>query len=144
MNIIRHCCRKRNAFSLIETMIALILFSIALLALAQIPALYSKLMSMSVEKENATLHAIHALDYIETLDYDSEIPDLGGSITLDELETSLDMPAGYDITSIDVNPTTANASSRTVTVNITKTDGMGKEDVTLTRVVSPFADKTAE
>lgn len=129
--------KKRHGFSLVETIVALLIFTIALLALAQIPALYSKLMSMSVEKENATLHAIHALDYIETLDYDN---DIDASLNTSDLADSLDLPSDYNISNFDVQ---TDSSSKTVSITISKTGGIGKEDVTLTRVVSPFADKTA-
>lgn len=127
---------KQKGFSLVETLIALIILTIALLALVQIPALYSKLMSLSVEKENATLYAIHALDLAETVDYD----DLKNALESD-LNVSLDLPLDYSVVlSVDESL----SSSKTVQVTIEYPSGIGRKDVSLTRVVSPFADKTAE
>ena len=136
--------RQEQGFTLVEILISLLLFSIAILALVQIPVFYSKLMSMSVEKENTTLVAIHALDYIESLGYDDTIPGLDeNSSNIDALESSIDVPEGYEITSLTVDPTTSGASSRTIAITVSKTGGLGKETVTLERVVSPFASATS-
>ncbi len=132
--------RTSLGFSLVETIIALIIFLIALLALVQIPALYSKLMSLSVEKENATLHAIHVLDHIETMEYET----IRESIDLTDFATSLDIPVEYTISSLIVDPDEQNPSSKTITITISSASGLARKDVSLTRVVSPFADKTAE
>lgn len=133
---------KQKGFSLVETIISLLVFSIALLALVQVPALYSKLMSMSVEKENATLHAIHALDTLETIDYE----DLDDTSSLENsLIASIDLnTSAYSLVLSIVPANDDTASSKTLTVQVSKVSGIGKEDVTLTRVVSPFADKTVE
>ncbi len=131
--------KKNNGFSLVETLIALIILTIALLALVQIPALYSKLMSVSVEKENATLYAIHALDLVETVDYEDGYDNV--SNLQDDLNASLDLPLDYfAVLSVDQS----SSSSKTVQVTIEYPSGIGRKDVSLTRVVSPFADKTAE
>jgi len=130
--------RPKQGFTLVEILISLLLFAIAILALVQIPLFYSKLMSMSVEKENSTLVAIHALDYIETLDYEGIIPSLASEI--DTLETSIDIPQGYEIVSLQVDPTTPGASSRTISITVTKTGGLEKQSVTLQRAVSPYAE----
>jgi hypothetical protein len=91
---------------------------------------------MSVEKENATLYAIEALDLIETLDYDTEI-----TSTMTSSDIGFEhLPPGYDVSAV----VSDDSSSKTVTVTVSINSGVGKKDVSLTRVVSPFADKTAE
>jgi len=131
--------RRSTGFTLVEVLISLIVFAIALLALAQIPAVYTRLMSLSVEKENSTLIAINALDYIETLEYSSIVD----TIDTATLGTSIDIPDGYTISDIATSTNDPAAPSKMVTVTISRTGGVGKEDVTLTRVVSPFASNTS-
>ena len=132
--------KKNHGFSLVETLIALIILTIALLALVQIPALYSKLMSLSVEKENATLYAIHALDLVETVDYSSFDGSTNVADLQSDLNVSLDLPSDYSaVLSVDYS-----VNSSTIQVTIEYPSGIGRKDVSLTRVVSPFADKTAE
>ena len=80
-----------------------------------IPAVYNRLMSLSIEKENATFVAINALDYIETLDFDT-IGTLHGKPG--DLESSMDIPSAYSISSVDVTPDNAGVPSRTVTITI--------------------------
>jgi len=130
--------KKRKGLTLVEILISLVLLAVALLSLIQIPALYNKLMSMSIEKENATLYASQALDIIETVNYTVIRNNLS-----DTLETSLDLPQGYEA-SLVVTPDTASPDQKSVEVTISVPKGMGKQDVSLTRVVSPFAHSTAE
>ena len=127
--------RKRQGLTLVEILISLVLLAVALLSLIQIPALYNKLMSMSIEKENATLYATQILDTVETLDFND---------IADSSDVSLvTLPDGY-VASLNVTPDTASPDQKSVEVTISVPKGMGKQDVSLTRVVSPFAQSTAE
>ena len=128
--------RKRQGLTLVEILISLVLLAVALLSLIQIPALYNKLMSVSIEKENATLYASQALDILETVNYDSVSDDILG-----DLSTSLDLPSDY---STQLSVLDSSGDSKNVTVTVLKGSGIGKSDVSLSRVVSPFAQSTAE
>ena len=127
--------KKRKGLTLVEVLISLVVFAVAIVSLMQIPALYTKLMSMSIEKENATHMANETLDMIETLDFDDLTDAAGNTTTLEgELETSLDYPANYSL-GLDID----SGDHVLVTVTISVPSGIGKEDVVLERVVSPFA-----
>src|SRR6056297_3570867 len=104
--------RKRQGLTLVEILISLVLLAVALLSLIQIPALYNKLMSMSIEKENATLYASQALDIIETVNYTVIRNNISGT-----LESSLDLPEGYAAV-LDVTPDTASPDNKTANVKI--------------------------
>ena len=123
--------RGKRAFSLVETMIALLIFAIGVLALSQIPAIYGKLMAVSVEKENAALYAVGAADLLESLPF----ADIGESAA-PVLAASLDLPDGYSLLlSVDHSA----AGSKTVTVIIEHAAGTGKKSVSVARVVSSLA-----
>ena len=133
--------KKRKGLTLVEVLISLVVLAVAIVSLMQIPALYTKLMAMSIEKENATHMANETLDMIETVDYETISNAAGNSANTDDLESDLvdsfDYPGNY---SLQLNiPAPATGDPVVVKVTISVPSGIGKEDVVLERVVSPFA-----
>jgi competence protein ComGC len=133
--------KKKEGLTLVEVLISLVVLAVAIISLLQIPALYTKLMAMSIEKENATLLANETLDMIETVDYETISNAAGNSSNIDVLENdlveSLDYPGNYSLQLNIPAPTTGDPVVVEVTISVPS--GIGKEDVVLERVVSPFA-----
>jgi prepilin-type N-terminal cleavage/methylation domain-containing protein len=135
--------KKRKGLTLVEVLISLVVLAVAIVSLLQIPALYTKLMAMSIEKENATLLANQTLDMMETLNFEDTIIDSAGNSSTttktedlkNKLVDSLDYPANY---SLGLNIIDSDDLA-VVQVTISVPSGIGKEDVVLERVVSPFA-----
>jgi len=59
--------QKRKAFALAESIIALLILAIALLAMALVPIMSSKLALQTVQKEQALVFAYERLDALEAL-----------------------------------------------------------------------------
>jgi len=59
--------KKRKAFALAESIIALLILAIALLAMALVPIMSSKLALQTVQKEQALVLAYERLDALEAL-----------------------------------------------------------------------------
>jgi len=57
--------RHANAFSLPETVIALLILSIAILAIAAVPVMSSKMMLQTTQRDQAMFLALQALDALE-------------------------------------------------------------------------------
>jgi len=66
--------RSRNkGFSLAETIIAFLILSIALLAIAFVPIMSSKLALQTVQREQATFLAVQALDSLEAQPFNVKV-----------------------------------------------------------------------
>ena len=63
--LLRVCRRSNQAFSLPETVIALLILSIAILAIAAVPIITSKMMLQTTQREQAMFLALQALDTLE-------------------------------------------------------------------------------
>ncbi|MBN1332581.1 MAG: prepilin-type N-terminal cleavage/methylation domain-containing protein [Synergistales bacterium] len=120
---------RKAGFSLIEILISLVILAVALLSLALIPSMTTKMMMISQEKENATLLALRFIEEFENEEILSA--DYNGSFNVDGFLVTVDIPGPVDFT------------SRTITVTVEAPEGIGRNDVSLTRVVSPYAHNTA-
>ena len=65
--------KKRKAFALAESIIALLILAIALLAMALVPIMSSKLALQTVQKERAMTLAYSGLDYLESVKFDKSV-----------------------------------------------------------------------
>ena len=65
--------KKRNAFALAESIIALLILAIALLAMALVPIMSSKLALQTVQRERAMTIAYSGLDWLESVKYDQKV-----------------------------------------------------------------------
>ena len=87
----KHCHGRRysqvNAscgFALAETIIALLILSIALLAIAIVPIMSSKMAIETTQRERAMSLAINRLDVLESVDYEEAVnsTDVAGQFTV--------------------------------------------------------------
>jgi len=87
----KHCHGRRysqvNAscgFALAETIIALLILSIALLAIAIVPIMSSKMAIQTTQRERAMSLAINRLDVLESVDYEEAVnsTDVEGEFTV--------------------------------------------------------------
>jgi prepilin-type N-terminal cleavage/methylation domain-containing protein len=76
--------RYQKAFSLPETIIALLILSIAILAIAGVPIMSSKLMLQTTHREQAMFLAVQALDALEAQPFNVSVSseDVIGSFSL--------------------------------------------------------------
>ena len=90
--------KKHKAFALAETIIALLILAIALLAMAFVPIMSSKLALQTVQKERAMTLAYSGLDYLESVEYSKSVtsPDVANG----EFRISYSKPA-FDAASND-------------------------------------------
>jgi len=90
--------QKRKAFALAESIIALLILAIALLAMALVPIMSSKLALQTVQKERAMTLAYSGLDYLESVEYSKSVtsPDVANG----EFRISYSKPA-FDAASND-------------------------------------------
>ena len=63
--LLRDCRVRRSGFSLSETIIALLILSIALFAVAGVPIMSTKMALHSIRREQAVFLAVHELDELE-------------------------------------------------------------------------------
>ncbi len=63
----------KKGFALVETIIALLILAIALLAMAFVPIMSTKLALQTVQKERAMTLAYSGLDYLESVEYDKSV-----------------------------------------------------------------------
>ncbi len=89
--------RARRGFTLVETLIALVVLALALVSLAAVPIVTSKLLFTSEEKAKAIMLASSALDLGEAVSYDNACT------------FNFDIPSEYDNVEerykIDLDPT---------------------------------------
>lgn len=87
----KHCHGRRHSqvnascgFALAETIIALLILSIALLAIAIVPIMSSKMAIQTTQRERAMSLAINRLDVLESVDYEEAVnsTDVAGQFTV--------------------------------------------------------------
>lgn len=120
---------SRTAFSLAETVVALLVLSIALLAIATVPVMSTKLALHTVQRERAMTIAVRSLDALESLRFDVAV-------------NSADV-AG-DFTVVSEKPIFDQASPETYIgkVSVTWTGIGGRSALLLERRLSKFSDAT--
>jgi len=86
----KHCHGRRHSqvnascgFALAETIIALLILSIALLAIAIVPIMSSKMAIQTTQRERAMSIAYNALDYLESRKYTD--PELDNAVASQEI-----------------------------------------------------------
>ncbi len=99
-------CKGRRGFSLIETLISLVILAIALLSLAAVPVVTTRALLLSDQRAKAAFFAASALDLGESANYgDPKNSDFGAYGVSDDptapnafLLTSLDLTGTYKVT----------------------------------------------
>jgi type IV pilus modification protein PilV len=78
------CRYGDRGFSLAETLVAFLILAIALLAIAFVPVMTSKMALQTVQREQAMFLAVNALDSLEAQPYDVKIEsdDVSGEFTV--------------------------------------------------------------
>jgi len=126
---------RRGGFSLVEVLIALIILAVALLSLAQVPPVTTRLMASSIHHEDASLIAQEQLEFLEGCPFDSGF--LSGDHTFEySLEgVSRDFfDCSYSVTEV------FDGNGKAVTVKITW-DGT-RHSLEIARTLSRFAEET--
>ncbi len=120
---------SRRAFSLVETLIAMAILSIALVGLAAVPVATTRLMVHGVQREKALSVAIARLEEVDGVDLDST-----------SWVVSSDLDRGYDW-SMSVAKTSDHLHTVTVIVSW---DGLrGAGNLVLSRDYGPFSAREA-
>lgn len=122
---------QSRGFTLVETIIALLILAIGLLAMAAVPVMTTRLMTLLSERETAVLYATQALEMLEA---SRDLPtssifsgDLTGAISSDR----------YRITwSKAADP--SNTYSSILTVVVSWDAATGPKSVTQSRTLAPF------
>jgi len=97
-------CKGRRGFSLIETLISLVILAIALLSLAAVPVVTTRALLLSDQRAKAAFFAASALDLGESANYqDPKNSDFGAYGVSDDARklfslTSLDLTGTYQVT----------------------------------------------
>jgi Tfp pilus assembly protein PilV len=109
-------------------MIALVILAVALLAMAAVPLMTTKLAVATVRKERASDLALERLDYLESL------PETQAVASTDLL------PGGYSVTC--TKPAYAPGAGYAATVTVTWSGFSGSSSVTIERDLSQVSGKT--
>ena len=120
----------RRGFSLSETIVALLILSIALLAMAAVPVMSSKLALQTARREQAMSLAVRALDYLESVGPDVNV-------------SSLDVAKGaFSLTYLKPVYTLAGSDDYKAEVTV-RWDGVtGQSELVLERKLSGFSNET--
>jgi len=118
--------RRRAGISLVEVLIALVILAIALLAMAGTSIMTTKLLSHTIEREDATFLAVSKLEELESLD-------------LDTLADNSDSVGGFTRQWV----VSGDATGVRVTVTVTWNGVSGNGQLSVQRDLSPFAHWTA-
>lgn len=128
----KHCHGRRHSqvnascgFALAETIIALLILSIALLAIAIVPIMSSKMAIQTTQRERAMSLAINRLDVLESVSYGKAV-------------NSTDVEGEFTVVS------TKAARGDVGTVSVTWSGITGNASLTLTRNLSEAASKVAQ
>ncbi len=120
---------RRKAFSLPETIIALVILSVAILAIAFVPIMSSKMMLQTTQREQAMFLAMKGLDYLESVS-----PDVAVSDTVPEgMYTLIYQKPLYSA---------ATASNYKATVTVRWTGLAGQSELILERNLSRLSHET--
>jgi len=105
---VRYFSRKRAGFSLVESLLALIILAVAILSLALVPIATTKLFVHTADHERATLLAGALLEWIES-GVDVGSSGTGGKFSWTATSTA-DPATGGDVWSIQVSWSSATGS----------------------------------
>ena len=111
-----------RGFSLVESLIAMMILAIALLAMALVPMATTKLLASTVQKERASLMALNLIETMEGVPFDS-LPTI-----------STDSPEGFTRT-VTIDKGTLSAD---VEVEVSWQGLSGRRSVTYRRQVSRY------
>ena len=114
--------KKRKAFALAESIIALLILAIALLAMALVPIMSSKLALQTVQRERAMTLAMDRLNILEAVDFARSV-------------NSTDVEGQFTVVS------TKAARGDIATVSVTWSGITGNASFTLTRNLSEAASQ---
>ncbi len=123
--------RFNQAFSLPETVIGLLILSIALLAIAAVPIMSSKLAVHATQRDQAMFLAVRTLDFLEAQPYTSSI---ASQDFVDEFTITYRKPVFVE-SSPDNHVGRATVTWRGVA---------GQSSLTLERLLSKFSSSTRE
>jgi Tfp pilus assembly protein PilV len=134
----KHCHDRRHSqvnafcgFALVETIIALLILAIALLAMAFVPIMSTKLALQTVHRERAMTLAYSGLDFLESIKFDSAV-------------TSTDTVSG-DFRVTYTKPKYSAASNDYKAIVTVKWGGVtGGSELILERSLSKFSQLTRE
>lgn len=115
-----------KGFSLVETLIALMILSIALVGMAAVPVATTRLMLLAEEREKATLLAVSKLEEVEAVDFAASVP---------SWVTSSDVTGPFSW----VRAVSRDGFLSTVTVNVTWGGVLGSRTLQLSRGYGPFS-----
>lgn len=121
--------QKRKAFALAESIIALLILAIALLAMALVPIMSSKLALQTVQKERAMTLAYSGLDYLESVEFSKSVAST--DVANGEFRITYTKPA-YDAASNDYK----------AVVTVRWGGVTGGSELTLERRLSKFSSLT--
>ena len=122
-----------RGFSLVETVLSMLILGIALLAIALVPVATTKLMVSSAENERASLIATRKFEELEAEVSSSDLSTniKPGSATIDSVTLSWDVSARV-------------AQKQTITMTVTWPGVVGQKQRIFTREVSTFAAPRAQ
>lgn len=131
--------KKDKGMSIVEVVIAMLLLTIALMAIASSFISSTRLMAHTVDKEKATLLANKTLDFIEAQVISEDQGDWG--LSFDDLSDEIDVPVPF---SVSWNVTSSDVYSRTIALTVTW-DGVGPDsNVVMQREVSSVGHVAVE
>lgn len=123
---------RKRAISLVETLIALIILSIAIIAIAGVPIMTSKLALHAAQRDQAMFLAVQALDFLEAQKYDVAIV------------ASQDVVGDYTRRFDKPNFATVSSDQYKATVTVSWRSVSGQSSLTLERPLSKFSSETRE
>ena len=115
-----------RGFSLVETLIALMILSVALIGMAAVPVATTRLMLLAEEREKATLLAVSKLEEVEAVDFAAPVP---------SWVTSPDKEGTFNW----VRTVSSDGFLSSVTVNVSWGGVLGPKTLKLERSYGPFS-----
>ena len=125
------CKSLRRGFALVETVISLLILAVAILSIAMVPIMSSKMALQTVKKEQAMTLAYSGLDFLESVPPDEEIA--SGDMASGDFLVSYAKPE-YDAASDDYR----------AVVTVRWHGVTGSSQLVLERILSRFANRTRE
>jgi len=121
-----------KAFSLVESLIALLILSIGILAIAGVPIMTSKFALHAAQRDQAMFLAVQALDFLEAKQHDVAIV------------ASQDVVGDYTRRFDKPNFATVSSDQYKATVTVSWRGLSGQSSLTLERPLSKFSSETRE
>lgn len=121
----------RRGFALVETVISLLILAVAILSIAMVPIMSSKMAIQTVKKEQAMTLAYSGLDFLESVPPDEEI-------------ASSDMASGDFLVSYAKPEYDAASDDYRAVVTVRWQGVTGSSQLVLERILSRFANRTRE